>query len=211
MVWVVPLLHPSAISRGRWNDEPAQLTYVERWLPVALGRTAWQHDDITRPPPGSRLFPSLEQLRSFAALRETLTDPHLSVDTEEAGIYLICVGFTWLDLASGSVGPSLNLPLRLRGGRQAQRPEALAPVVHWLDSLLGDPTLPKVFHNATHDVVELERLGFEVAGPLWDTMVLAHLCYPELRKGLQFTATLYLGAPRWKHLVDEEDESEGKF
>ena len=66
-----------------------------------------------------------------------------------------------------------------------------------------------VFHNGiSYDIPLLERYGFEVRGLLVDTMWLAHHCYSELPKGLQFLATQYCWAPVWKSLVDEKDEGD---
>ena len=81
----------------------------------------------------------------------------------------------------------------------------------WLYSVLADARLGKVFHNGVvYDVPILQGIGFHVRGRLIDTMNLAHACYPELSKGLQFTATLYNWAPVWKVLSDETDEGDGK-
>ena len=77
--------------------------------------------------------------------------------------------------------------------------------------LLAMDTITKVFHNGVvYDVPILRYLGFEVKGRLIDTLNLAHACYPELSKGLQFTATLYNWAPCWKRLTEEADEGDGK-
>lgn len=76
---------------------------------------------------------------------------------------------------------------------------------------LADPHLAKVFHNGvTHDVPILEDNGFEVKGTLWDTMIMAHHTYPEMRKGLSYCSTLYMGFPNWKVLLTEDDEDDGK-
>jgi hypothetical protein len=136
----------------------------------------------------------------------------VSIDIENAGPHIICVGFTLFHLESGVVGTTICVRFRRRGGRcyWTSRRELLA-VVGWMYSFLSDPRLAKVFHNGVvYDVPILMGLGFEVQGRLIDTMNLQHTCYPEMSKGLQFTSTLYLWTPCWKRLTDETDEGEGK-
>jgi hypothetical protein len=209
---LVPLLHPAAVLRGRWNDEPAQITYLKRWAAIAKSNPLYTPQDINQLPPRSRIFPTPRQLDEFRLELLTLQEPCLSIDTEEAGVYLICVGLTQLDLATGEVGSSINVPIRLRGGRPAYPvQQQLLAIIILLDQMFSDPQVSKVFHNGvTHDIPVLQQLGFTINGPLYDTMILAHLCYPEFRKSLQFCATLHLGAGRWKHLVDTDDELEDK-
>lgn len=208
---IVPLLHPAAILRGRFSEEPCMITHLKRWAQTAKTNPLYTPDDINKLPPQSRIFPSLRQLTEFEAELRQLAQPCLSFDTEEAGIYLICIGLTQLDLATGEGGSSINVPIRLRGGRQAWSRPQLEHVILWLDNLMSDLGIAKCGHNIiTHDIPVLRELGFTIDGPLFDTMILAHLAYPEFRKGLQFCATLHLGTGRWKHLVDEEDELEDK-
>jgi hypothetical protein len=56
----------------------------------------------------------------------------------------------------------------------------------------------------------LQEAGFKVGGPLADTMIRAHYTYPEMKKGLQYLATAYLGYSNWKKNLDERDDLEGK-
>lgn len=80
-----------------------------------------------------------------------------------------------------------------------------------LAELLEDASIAKLFHNGVaFDIPELEELGFTVAGPIYDSLVLSHHLYPEFKKGLQYRATLHCGAPVWKSLVEEDEDEEGK-
>jgi len=187
------------------------ITHLKRWADKAKHNPLYTPDNVDQLPPNSRIFPSLKQLTEFEIELRQLTQPCLSFDIENAGIYILCVGLTQLDLATGEVGSSLNVPIRLRGGRQAWSRGDLTKVVLWLDGLFSDPTIAKVGHNiVAYDIPVLRELGFTVEGPLFDTMVMSHLCYPEHRKGLQYVATLMLGAPHWKGLVSEDDDQEDK-
>lgn len=210
MTRVMPIQHPSSIVRGQWAKEPCQETYLRRLWRAIQGREPWPETDITRPPPNSILFPTLVDMENFT--QEALDYDCVSIDIENAGPHIICIGFTLVSLETGVLGTTLCVRFRRRGGRiyWTDRRELLA-VVGWLFRLLADPRLSKVFHNGVvYDVPILESLGFTVEGRLLDTLNLQHTCYPEMGKGLQFTSTLYLWAPCWKLLVDETQEAEGK-
>jgi len=61
-----------------------------------------------------------------------------------------------------------------------------------------------LFHNGGFDIPRLGGAGAPCPGPIFDTMLAAALLQPDLPKGLNAAASLYLDCPRWKHL-DEED------
>jgi len=61
-----------------------------------------------------------------------------------------------------------------------------------------------LFHNGGFDIPRLGGAGAPITGPVFDTMLAAALLQPDLPKGLNAAASLYLDCPRWKHL-DEED------
>lgn len=210
MTLVNPIQHPGAVVRGQWSKEPCQETYLRRLQDLVKGRREMPEVDVSRPPPRSNLFPTLEDLREFT--RESEEYDAVSIDIENAGPHIICVGFTLFHLQSGGVGSTVCLRFRRRGGScyWSSRRELLE-VVGWMYSILDDPRLAKVFHNGVvYDVPILVGLGFKVRGRLIDTMNLQHACYPEMSKGLQFCATLYLWSPCWKRLVDEDDDGDGK-
>lgn len=211
-MWVTPILHPAYILRGQYHKEPAQQVTLHRV------REGFEPEmDYTQPPVGGILFPTLEQWEDF--VEDTLEEAWgLSIDIENAGPFLICVGFTQI-LRSKTFGEwgdfevswSLCLRIRLRGGVQYWSARELPKVALLLDRLLSSHHLSKVFHNGvTHDVPLLERMGFDVRGPLVDTMVMFHNCYQEMPKGLQYVCTLMLGSGVWKDMLDEGDDEDGK-
>lgn len=200
--------------RGLWAREPCQEVYLRRLHRWSKGKIPTPLIDVSNPPPNTNIFPRKEDLDAFAEEFRPGADGFdaVSIDIENAGPHIICVGLTALHLSSGSIGRTVCLRFRRRGGGLWFRSRReLLEAVGWLDVLLSWSDVAKVFHNGvTHDIPILEELGFTVAGRLIDTMVLAHTCYPELPKSLQFCATLYLWSPCWKTLVDEKDEDEGK-
>jgi len=210
MTLVSPIQHPGAIVRGAWSKEPCQETYLRRLGKLVKGKVPMPDIDISKPPPNTILFPTLKDLENFTLESENYDA--VSIDIENAGPHIICIGFTNLSINSGAIGGTICLRFRRRGGGTYWKSRSeLLDVVQWLYAVLDDPRLGKVFHNGVvYDVPILQSLGFRVRGRLIDTLNLQHACYPEMSKGLQFTATLYNWAPCWKRLTDEEDEGDGK-
>ncbi len=134
----------------------------------------------------------------------------VSIDIENAGPHIICIGFTGFSL-DGNIGSSICVRFRKRGGGLWHSRKELVATVGWLFQLLNRTEISKVFHNGvTYDIPILEELGFKVRGRLIDTLNLQHCCYPEDRKSLQYCATLYLWSPAWKTSIEEADDEEGK-
>lgn len=204
---VVPLIHPSALFRGRWSEVPAQVVYLKRAVGIIKGKPVPEYD-ISKPPDGSLLNPTLRTLELFD--KELTSWPALSIDIENAGHFITLIGITLY--SPTAVGGTLSLPFRTQHGLNywGSWSDHLA-AVGYLYRWLSDPRTIKCFHNGvSHDVPHLEETGFVVNGPLEDTMVAAHWCYPEQKKGLQYQATLMCGFPFWKDLVNEEDDADGK-
>lgn len=210
VVCITPLVHPSAILRGGWSLETAQKTYLQRVSSDAKGTEKIEFLDVSKPPEGSQIFPSIEAIREH--FEEVRSLGAVSIDIESVGSHIICIGFTSLTPDGEKVGKTICVRFKLSGGGNFwPTKEALAEAVAEIQSVLADPKITKVFQNGiTFDIPELLDVGFEVVGPYIDTMHLQHTAYHEMPKGLQFMATLYLSAPVWKSLVDEEEDLEGK-
>lgn len=69
---------------------------------------------------------------------------------------------------------------------------------------LADSARPIIIHNAGFDVSRLHKAGVQVKGPLRDTLLGCAFLQPDLKKGLNSAASMYLDVPRWKHLADAE-------
>ena len=77
----------------------------------------------------------------------------------------------------------------------------------WINMILAESTLLKVFHNGVgFDVPFLIREGFTVRGPIRDTMQEAHTHQPEMPIGLQWLSITHLRMGVWKDMVEEEEE-----
>jgi uracil-DNA glycosylase family 4 len=74
------------------------------------------------------------------------------------------------------------------------------------DSILAQATLAStiVAHNIAFDAPRLAAAGVVLQEPWFDTMLAAAMLQPDLYKGLNAVASLYLDRPRWKHLSEAD-------
>jgi len=69
------------------------------------------------------------------------------------------------------------------------------------------PNRHLIGHNLAFDVPVLERHGIVFnSGEYFDTMLACQILQPDLFKGLNAVASMYLDTPRWKHLSDAQPE-----
>lgn len=195
------LLHPIRVLHQGFAHDPAQLVFLERAFEdhdAILAGTPPSIPDPTVPPPGAILAPTIDDLHAWSWDGPSLQDG-VVVDVEDIGI-MLGIGLTRIaDLVH------LWVPFR-RGTALYWPPDQLPAVVAWLDALFADPDIPLWFHNVMADVPWLRRIGFRVDGIAGDTMMMHHVAWPELPKGLQALATLYNGTPNWKWLMKEREE-----
>lgn len=200
-VWVVPLLHPAAILRGRFADEPAQVRYLKRALAIASGQVVPPAHDVLLE--GALLDPTLDELVTWFRGLYAHTDRSVAVDIECAGPHLVCVGLCPLTLEYGPIVVHFR---RARGEPAWHDLETTETVVAYLAGVLADPLVPKWFHNGqAFDIPYLTQVvGFEVNGYVGDTMLLQRYLAAESPADLQHLAIHYAGFPAWKHLKNEE-------
>jgi uracil-DNA glycosylase len=196
------ILHPSAVMRGQWSEEPHQIEYLKQAKAIADGldpildpEAHLQGDSITTP--------SLADLYNWEA---RLSGEGVAVDIETAGDHIRLVGLC--DLAPPH--HYLGFPVRDVGGKQWWGADFRA-AVEWLWRFLANDKIGKVFHNGqAFDIPMLERNGFVVGGLVFDTMLGMHIAATGVPKGLETLAKVHLGWPGWKDMVKGELEGEGK-
>ena len=128
-----------------------------------------------------------------------LPGDEVSLDVEAAGNVLTMIGLCRVrDLAHVTVW------FRQAGGEPWPH-EDWPSVVEWLYDLLADPSIGKVAHNHFYDWDQLESVGFEINGPIFDTLLASHVAFPELRKGLPFVSKMCGGPVGWKPLLKESE------
>jgi len=210
--YVTPLVHPTTVRQGNWHLEPAQQAYLTRLVENEKANLPPPTWNTAEPPPGAYLYPSLAQLDEWWTEFKAGGYDAISHDLETAGQFIICDGLTPLDTTTGRVGSSLCLRFRGHDGvRWWASYTEHERAVRWLGKVLADPTISFVGHNIVgFDIPILKQHGFDVAGPLIDTMVLMSRAYPEFKKGLGYCATLFLWAPAWKLMVKDTDDGAEK-
>jgi DNA polymerase-1 len=72
-------------------------------------------------------------------------------------------------------------------------PQPLSKVLHEFDPIWSNTAMEKIGHNLKYDLTVLKWHGIEVEGPTIDTMLLHTLVEPEMKHGMDFLATHYLG------------------
>jgi DNA polymerase I-like protein with 3'-5' exonuclease and polymerase domains len=136
---------------------------------------------------------------SYFSLQEVLdwldyfaTEPVVSFDIEVMQYELASIAF------SSSPEIACSIPLDERW-----RVEEEALIYRAIQRVLGNPNSIKVGQNLIFDIHFLQsRCGIMTNGPVYDTMLAHSIMYPDLRKGLGFLGSIYLGAqPYWKDMV----------
>lgn len=65
-------------------------------------------------------------------------------------------------------------------------------------NILASPTIPKVMHNAQHDLLTAQLQGIDIQGEIHDTLLLHHTIAPQIRHDLALVAAIEFPAPKWK-------------
>lgn len=176
---VVPAIHPSYFVRGNWAEHPL--------LVWDLRRAKEECDDpsIQLPKRTFITWPSEGEIRD--AVSRLLSVRTVAIDTEWFDPdTLACVGF------SDDPSWAICIPASAPGAIQAYE-------------AIFRSECRKVFQNAMFDTVYLERIGLRVKDLdsegnrlIEDTMVGHHVCWPDIRKGLETTTSIYTREPYYK-------------
>lgn len=123
----------------------------------------------------------------------------ISIDIEnfpDTGL-IRCIGV-------GNSNLAVSVPLQSDGD---STPEDIAA----LRDVLATNTL-KVLHNSQFDILELKANGWQVNGPIYDTILAHAVVAPQLPHDLSFVAASEYHAPRWKteFRVIGDDKRKGK-
>ncbi len=122
---------------------------------------------------------------------EAMGWPPLAVDTETDGLdpisaNLVGVSFGW------APGEAWYVPVGHRTGVNLPP----AAVARALAPLLAEERIPKAGQNMKFDLHVLTAHGFDLRGPLQDTMVASYLRDPDARHGLDALAQEFLDHPK---------------
>jgi len=194
--YVIPTLHPAGLMRtGR------PLTDVIRYdIAKAIKTSLWGHAQeeklcVVLPSNPSGMAEAVHAAAGWMQRWKSLRCP-VAVDVETSSIsfwscklYSIALcgedgnncGVSW------TLGDFITLPS-----------DAQWYLDYHLRSILGDPAIPKTYHNAPFDKSVLTRKGFEIAGQTWDTQGLHHLVQPDIYHDLGWVGHTYLDVEPWK-------------
>lgn len=202
--YVVPLLHPAAILR-EWSERPIALLCLEK---LQEEFAWWKRVGTLRPLPDRQLIADPSAYDAVDYLRGLLDCPKpVAVDIENIGIFKgkyktpargrvpYVIGFANDPLFAMSIG--------LHEYDRAKARE----IWRLIDLVLR--TKRQVYQNGTtHDLPWLRFIGFRPDVSLVeDTLVRAHVLWPELPRKLQFLTVIYTREPYYK---DESEFSSAK-
>ena len=185
---LLPTYHPAYVLR----DYPTRPTVIAD-LSKALAQSHFP--ELRRPPREIWIEPSLDDITRFIA-ENVKSCELLSVDIETSGSRITCIGL--------SPRPDLAIVIpfdddRAKDGNYWPTGEAERACWETLRSVLGDPSIPKLFQNGLYDIAFLWRsVRVKVLGATHDTMLLHHALQPEALKALDFLGSIYSDEGAWK-------------
>lgn len=185
---VLPSIHPAFALR-----KPAYIPVFKEFLRRAslLSRgllPEWKWPTlITRGPYAPHLRAIRESGKPIAIDIENFPDTGL----------IRCIGV-------GHSGLAVSVPLQSDGDSNEED-------IRELRAVLATLTM-KVLHNSQFDILELKANGWEVNGPIYDTILAHAVVAPQLPHDLSFVAASEYHAPRWKteFRVIGDDKRKGK-
>jgi len=158
-------------------------------LDAAPARVDLRYETVT-PETLPALSARIRSVGRFAVDTETSgTDPYRA---DLVGISLSCDDATGYYIPIGHLVPGREGELNLYGPQTPPENVPIELVREHLGPLLADPGLLKIAQNFKFDLAVLERAGFTVADPLFDTMVASYLLDPAGRHGLDAMAQQHL-------------------
>ena len=195
---LLPTYHPAAVLY-QYSLRPTAIADLQK----AQRESAYP--DLRRPCREIWIEPTLDDIREFIHNITPSTCSVLSVDIETAAQRITCIGLApspYLALVipfdderstTGSYWPSADVERR---------------VWDLISTVLGDTTIPKVFHNGLYDIPFLWRsMKIKVMGAQHDTMLLMHSLNIGLKdvKGLKpmslgHCGSLFADECAWKNL-----------
>lgn len=186
---------------------PAGVIYQHKMFSVVVSdlEKAWaesQFPDVRLPKREVWVEPTLEDLETFKA-RYIKPGCLLSTDIETAGGQITCIGFA-PSAERAIVVPFVDYRKPSRSYWATADDELRAQ--RWVQDILEDPTIFKMFQNGPYDIYWLWRAWrIKVMGYLHDTRLMHHALYPELPKSLQFMGATYGNQFAWKQMRNKKD------
>ena len=157
------------------ESEPQQISVEEQ------EQSSVQGGDITSTPHDYRTITSEEELRAMCDYLRGFGE--FAVDTETTGVNPIECKIVGMSFAAEPF-KAWYLPLNV-GGRERY--------IDIVRPLLEDESIAKIGQNIKFDIMVMRKVGIELRGAKYDTMLLHYLIDSEARHNMDFIAEQYLG------------------
>lgn len=195
-MYIIPTVHPAALLRG----ERPIIDAITADLGKANRVSMYDHSQvenhvIVHPSNPSGLEATVREARAWIARWRSLRCP-VAIDVESSSLYywrckLYSIGLCGCDGYFTGVAFTLadlhTLP-----------PEAERVMAEDLRQLLLDPDVENLFHNGPYDMPVLRKKGFDIVGPIMDTLSLDHLIQPDVPHDLGWIGHQWLDVEPWK-------------
>lgn len=181
---VIPVFCPNDVER---------LPELSNWLIWGLRKAKHILDHGYKPKDLEIISnPSMNEIIHW--LDQAKASSHISIDIEKFRKdphTITQIGF--------ATSPTKALSIRLHGidGTGTFIKSDEQKIWQAIDEILQGPQV-KIFQNYIFDTLVLHHFGHPVYGPFEDTMVIANVLNPELKKGLRDLGRMYLFVPPWK-------------
>lgn len=201
---VIPTFHPAYVMR-QW-DEYVTCTYD--WAKIRDHLTI---KGLVEVPEDFTLSPTIEQVEEFT----------LSI-LDRANHEPISIG---LDIETFICDTPLHTPVKVVGISVDSMTAMVIPFItqsgnaYWnsrdqavraisaIAKILEHDQIEKVVHNVLFDLLVLSNLGFNIRGPVYDTMVGRFLVYNPSPLSLAYCVSIYTDYPAWKLDKGQDDLS----
>jgi len=186
---LLPTYHPAAVLR-QWELRPTTV------IDLIKARREAEFPDIRRPACEIWIEPTLEDIERFINDYILRGCDILSVDIETTGSRITCIGL------APNRQRAIVIPFddeRSKGGSYWPTREDESRAWKYINGVLVDGSIPKLFQNGLYDIAFLWRsYGIGVMGARHDTMLLHHSLQPESLKGLGYLGSIYTDHGPWK-------------
>lgn len=181
---VIPSYHPAAVLRT-WA-----------WRPILLAdllkaKRESESPEIVRPKRWLLVDPTLAEIECWIEDHAQHCSS-MAVDIETRNGQITDIGF------ASSPSQAISIPF-VRNFKDSAWATPEEELLAWnlVERLLMLPC-EKVFQNGLYDLQYIYKLGLRVCNAGEDTMLLHHVLYPELNKGLAFLGSIYTLESAWK-------------
>jgi DNA polymerase-1 len=204
---IIPTYHPAYLMR-QWHE---YITSVYDWKKIK------RYSDGCEPPvieERFNLYPTITQIEMFVLqilqrAQSTHVTIGLDIETFEEHPMLSPIKIVGIAIDSET---AITVPFITQSGNLAwsTKDEQLRAIMA-LGSLLEHPNITKMIQNSLFDLLVLASLGFEISGPVYDTMLAHMLIYYPAQHSLAYLLSIYADYPAWKTINDNSDAGYRKY